>query len=285
MPVYAISPELDSGGRLAHLASILDDDKKQGAIPLPRPGPVVGPDGTVVWAVDYKDRQDSAEVYAKLGVGAVFAGHATIRHQMVVCEAQVGLWAYATDPNAFLISVFYGVGFRVALSFLGFEGGMNLSAGIVAANVEAKGLQVSYEIESIGLDRGEMAAVLAAFPALEKFDVGAYVKLQQLRKGLVDSLKEKMKDPSSVTRLQPTIIEVSDLPISDTMKDATERRYVMQSIADKLKLEDMLAGIGKNGYFAGVRPERARKIYADFTLNVSPPSPLVAAAAAEWLKC
>lgn len=280
MAEFPIAPDLVDG-RLVHLDGIVEPAK---AKPVPRPAAKLDANGTPIWTTEISARTRNVEVYTKLGVGAAFSGHTTINHNMSVIEGQIGRWATTTDPNALVIRTFWGVGIRMALTYSAFETDKKITAGFVAAHVESKGLQVSYNIESIGLGNRELALVLRAFPSLQKFDMGTYTKFEQARTKLIDALAERMNKPESMELLQPTIVDLVLDPASDSMSEAAEHRFVMQSIAAGMSLNATLARIGANGHWQAIRPEQAEKLYLKHTGDATEPSAEAVSQASNWLQ-
>ncbi len=280
MAEFPINPALQDG-RLVHLVDIVG---KPNAFPVPRPAVEVDDAGKPVWDTETKSRVRSAEVYARLGIGPAFSAHTTVNHSMMVLETQVGLWAFSEDPGAIVIKTFWGIGLRMALTFTAFEGAADLNIGLLAAHVETSGMRVSYQIESIGLGRKELAGVLREFPVLGKFDIDAHNKLYSVRTKLVAGLIAQLQTPAAAELLQPTIVDLSTAPIADTLQEAAERRFVMQSIAAKLSLQDTLARIGKNGRWTKVRRAEVQKLYLAHTGGASSPTPAHVSEASNWLQ-
>jgi hypothetical protein len=228
----------------------------------------------------------STSAAAQLGVSAVFSAATTVNSATLIWDAMVGKDAVLEDPtpNSVIHQTFWGVGLRVALTYLTTDISAAASAAVVAANAEFKSVDVQYEIHAIGLGPAELARILRTLPPLGKFDLSTFAQLEDVRTALKDALMKRLPksgDPKSV--LRPVVVSLSASPFSDAIDDAAAYRFTMQCLESGLTLAETLAYLPKSGWTT-VQAPRVTEIYKSVAGTVETPTPAVRAEARAWLQ-
>jgi hypothetical protein len=260
-----VDPAMDEKGRIRALVPFLQDKAT--------PVPLGALDGR--WDFTTSFSSQSADLFARVGVGTLFGTTGSFMHRAVVYDVLVGKDRLASGEvsDGQIVRTFWGAGLRVAVRYQVFDSKTSLSLGMLAAAVELKAASAQYQVSAFGLGPEELALVLEGVPALGALDLEAFGRLMQA----TDRMKESIPAALTAERLRPLILGFAkNLPISETLDEGTNFLWAMRAIASGMSL-----AAAKQNRWASVAEHELERIYLEHAPNG--PDSSARASARAWL--
>lgn len=276
--ILPVDPALGRENGKAWLLALEPLLGRDGSAPVAQP-PVDG-----AWDFEFEAHSLATSVSIDLGVSAVFKGSTAVNSTTLIWNALVGKRAVLDDPTptSVIYETFWGIGLRVAITFVSTDIKTDTDVAMVAASAEFKSSDVQYEIHAIGLGAKDLATVLKTLPPLGRFDLDTFSLLEDVRSKLKDTLLSHLHaSGDAASLLRPVQVAISASPFHDTVDEAAAYHVVMVCLANGLDLSRTRQE--RAARWATVDASRVDAAYRAVAGGDGPPTSDVKKRAAAWL--
>jgi hypothetical protein len=274
---FPVDPTLDQEGRLQALVPLLPTPESA------RPVELKPLDG--VWDFDFNSRSGSTGAYAQLGVSSAFTSNSSMESRTLVWDALIGKRVPLENPtpSSVIFETFWGVGLRVVVTFKTVDSTADVNIGTLAAKAEYKGVDVQYEVHSMGLGTADLATLLRKVPPLNGFDMTTYSLLDEVRGTLVKQLGNVLSGDLVEARkkLRPALVKLSLSPFTDDFDEAATYRFTLERIEAGLTLPQMLEQLGS---WKNVTEAGCTKVFRELAGASDVPDESARTKARDWLR-